>query len=187
MLSAADAELAQRLTGADEVLSTEAMDARWPIGEGPPAAIYVESAPAEGYAESRYELQARDAAVANDSWDARLPRERRFAELLRARSRARRSATHADPGRAPERQEPARDRARAARLAARGARRDGGRCAAPSRASTSTSSSRVPLRVPAERRAARRLPLDHRLGHRQHLERALLPEHAGSSRTATSC
>jgi Xaa-Pro aminopeptidase len=85
VLSAADAELAQRLTGADEVLSTEAMDARWPIGDGPPAAIYAESAPAEGYAESRYELQARDAAVANDSWDGRLPRERRFAELLRTR------------------------------------------------------------------------------------------------------
>jgi Xaa-Pro aminopeptidase len=85
VLSAADAELAQRLTGADEVLSTEAMDARWPIGDGAPVAIYAESVPAEGYAESRYELQARDAAVANDAWDGRLPRERRFAELLRTR------------------------------------------------------------------------------------------------------
>jgi Xaa-Pro aminopeptidase len=86
VLSAADAELAKRLTGVDEVLSTEAMDARWPIGDAPPVAIYAESAPAEGYAESRYELQARDAAIANDFWDGRLPRERRFLELLRTRN-----------------------------------------------------------------------------------------------------
>ena len=85
VLSAADAELAKRLTGADEVLSTEAMDARWPLGEGAPVAIYAESVPAEGYAESRYELQARDAAIANDFWDGRLSRERRFVELLRTR------------------------------------------------------------------------------------------------------
>jgi Xaa-Pro aminopeptidase len=85
VLSAADAELAKRLTGADEVLSTEAMDARWPLGEGAPVAIYAESVPAEGYAESRYELQARDAAIANDFWDGRVPRERRFVELLRTR------------------------------------------------------------------------------------------------------
>jgi len=85
VLSAADAELVKRLTGADEVLSTEAMDARWPIGDAPPAAIYAESVPAEGYAQSRYELQAADAAIASDFWDGRTPRERRFAELLRTR------------------------------------------------------------------------------------------------------
>ena len=85
VLSAADAELVKRLTGADEVLSTEAMDARWPLGEGAPVAIYAESVPAEGYAESRYELQARDAAIANDFWDGRVSRERRFVELLRTR------------------------------------------------------------------------------------------------------
>ena len=85
VLSAADAELAARLTGADEVLSTEAMDARWPIGDGPPVAIWAESVPAEGHAQSRYELQAADASIANDAWDARLPRERRFVELLRTR------------------------------------------------------------------------------------------------------
>src|SRR5262245_30977981 len=62
------------------------MDARWPIGDAPPVAIYAESAPAEGYAESRYELQARDAAIANDFWDGRTSRERRFVELLRTRN-----------------------------------------------------------------------------------------------------
>ena len=85
VLSAADAELVKRLTGVSEVLSTEAMDARWPIGDGAPVAIYAESAPAEGYAQSRHELEAADASIANDYWDGRLPRERRFAELLRTR------------------------------------------------------------------------------------------------------
>ena len=85
MLSAADAELVKRLTGADEVLSTEAMGASWPLGDGKPAAIYAESVPAEGYAQSRYELQAADAAIANDFWDGRLSRESRFVELLRTR------------------------------------------------------------------------------------------------------
>lgn len=85
VLSAADGELVKRLTGVDEVLSTEAMDARWPIGDAPPAAIWAESVPAEGYAQSRYELQAADTAIANDFWDGRLPRERRFVELLRTR------------------------------------------------------------------------------------------------------
>jgi Xaa-Pro aminopeptidase len=85
VLSAADAELAKRLIGVDEVLSTEGMDARWPFGDGPPAAIYAESVPAEGYAQSRHELQAADAAIASDLWDGRLPRESRFLELLRVR------------------------------------------------------------------------------------------------------
>ncbi len=85
VLSAADAELVKRLVGADEVLSTEAMNASWPLGEGKPASIYVESAPAEGYAQSRGELLSADASIANDFWDGRLPRERRFAELLRTR------------------------------------------------------------------------------------------------------
>jgi Xaa-Pro aminopeptidase len=85
VLSAADAELVKRLTGVDEVLFTEAMDAGWPLGDGKPAAIYAESVPAEGYAQSRHELQAADASIANDSWDGRLSRESRFVELLRTR------------------------------------------------------------------------------------------------------
>jgi Xaa-Pro aminopeptidase len=59
---------------------------RWPLGETPARAIYVEFAPAEGYAQSRGELQAADAAIAADSWDGALPRHSRFAELLRARN-----------------------------------------------------------------------------------------------------
>jgi Xaa-Pro aminopeptidase len=85
VLSAADAELVKRLTGADEVLSTEAMGTSWPLGDGATATIYAEHAPAEGYAQSRHELQMADAAVANDAWDGRLSRESRFLELLRTR------------------------------------------------------------------------------------------------------
>jgi Xaa-Pro aminopeptidase len=85
ILSAEDADRVKALTGADEVLSTAALTERWPVGDGNAQAIYAESAPAEGYAQSRGELKAADAAVAADYWDGRLPRESRFAELLRAR------------------------------------------------------------------------------------------------------
>jgi Xaa-Pro aminopeptidase len=85
LLSAADAELVERLTGVDAVLATEATVGSWPLGDGPAAAIYAESAPAEGWAESRYELEMADAAAAADYWDGRPPRHARFAELLRAR------------------------------------------------------------------------------------------------------
>ncbi|HEY2942510.1 MAG TPA: aminopeptidase P N-terminal domain-containing protein [Vicinamibacteria bacterium] len=85
VLSADDADRVRGLTGVDEVRSTVAMADRWPLGDGQAAAIYVESVPAEGHAQSRGELQAADAAIAADYWDGRLPRESRFAELLRAR------------------------------------------------------------------------------------------------------
>jgi Xaa-Pro aminopeptidase len=85
VLSAEDADLVKRLTGADDVQSTVAMAGTWPFGDTRPAAIYAEFAPAEGYAQSRYELEAADAAVAADYWDARLPRQMQFVQLLRAR------------------------------------------------------------------------------------------------------
>jgi Xaa-Pro aminopeptidase len=87
VLSADDAELARRLTGADEVLSTEAMrpDFLAKLSEKPPESVFTPFAPAEGAGQSRYELQASDAAIASDSWDGRLPREARLVELLRAR------------------------------------------------------------------------------------------------------
>src|SRR6266542_3521604 len=68
----------ERLERAEgKVLSAEDAD--------PVRAIYAESAPAEGHAQSRGELVAADAAIAADYWDGRLPRESRFAELLRIR------------------------------------------------------------------------------------------------------
>jgi len=89
VLNAADAELARRLTGVDEVKSTEAMGADWLAGlpGGPPKRLYVPFSPAEGWAESRHELEAADAAIAADPWDGRLPREARLLGLLRARQR----------------------------------------------------------------------------------------------------
>jgi Xaa-Pro aminopeptidase len=87
VLSAGDAELARNLTGADEVLSTEAMGANWLAGlpGGAPRVIFALFSPAEGAEQSRYELLAANAAIASDAWDGRVPRESRFIELLRAR------------------------------------------------------------------------------------------------------
>lgn len=87
VLSADDAELVSELTGADEVRSTEAMRGDWlagPTGRGP-GTIYTPFSPAEGSAQSRYELNAASAAIAADYWDGRLPREVHFVSLLRAR------------------------------------------------------------------------------------------------------
>ncbi len=87
VLSADDAELVRQLTGADEVRSTEAMRGDWlagPRGRGP-RTIYTPFSPAEGSAQSRYELNAANAAIAADYWDGRVPREAHFASLLRGR------------------------------------------------------------------------------------------------------
>jgi Xaa-Pro aminopeptidase len=87
VLSADDAELVKQLTGADEVLSTEVMKGDWlgSLPGGPPRVIFALFSPAEGNAQSRYELIASNASIASDYWDGRLPREAHFVELLRAR------------------------------------------------------------------------------------------------------
>ena len=84
VLSAEDASEAKRLTGADEVLSNDAMRGDW-LGRVGPAKIYTLLSPAEGIAQSRGELVAANAARSADFWDGSLPRELRFAGLLRAR------------------------------------------------------------------------------------------------------
>jgi Xaa-Pro aminopeptidase len=86
VLSAEDGERVKALTGVDEVRSTASMVERWPLGEGPARAIYLETVPPEGYAQSRGELQSADAAMAVDHWDGGLPRHSRFAELVRTRN-----------------------------------------------------------------------------------------------------
>jgi len=88
VLSADDRDLVMRLTGADDVQSTEAMRGDWLAGlpGGAPDALWTPFAPAEQAAEQRWELLARNAAIAADSWDGRLSREARLVELLRARA-----------------------------------------------------------------------------------------------------
>jgi Xaa-Pro aminopeptidase len=87
ILSADDAELASRISGAAEVLSTSALTAEWldqrlaKTG----GAVYTPFVPAEHHAESRHEIVAANRAIVSDPWDGRLPREARFIELLRAR------------------------------------------------------------------------------------------------------
>ncbi len=87
VLSADDVDLAKSLTGADDVLSTDAMRSDWlrsAEGAGPPV-IYTGFAPGEGAGQSRYELKAANAGIASDSWDGRIPREAQLVELLRTR------------------------------------------------------------------------------------------------------
>jgi Xaa-Pro aminopeptidase len=79
VLSAEDVELAKRITGADEVLSVEAMRGDWLRTSGnAPQIIYTPFAPAESAEQSRYELMASNAAIASDYWDARISREANF-------------------------------------------------------------------------------------------------------------
>jgi Xaa-Pro aminopeptidase len=87
VLSAGDADVVKSLTGADEVLSTEAMREGWlrtSNGEAP-REIYALFSPAEGTEQSRYELMDSNASIATDYWDGRIPREVRLVELLRIR------------------------------------------------------------------------------------------------------
>ncbi len=89
VLSAADAALVQKLTGVDQVLDSGQMKEDWPGGAaGTPrlAAIYAEFEPAEAQGQSRGELRMGNAAITNDPWDGRLPRESRFVELVRLRN-----------------------------------------------------------------------------------------------------
>jgi Xaa-Pro aminopeptidase len=87
VLSADDAELVARLTGADAVESTAAMTADWMrrLVGWPRAIVDTPFAPAEGNAQSRDELRAANAAIALDPWDGRPSREAHFAALLRSR------------------------------------------------------------------------------------------------------
>lgn len=88
VLSADDAELVRQLTGVDAVASAKAMGEEW-LGEllkAPAPVIYTLFSPAEGSAESRYELQNANAAIAADYWDGRVSREAHFVNLLRTRA-----------------------------------------------------------------------------------------------------
>ncbi len=88
VLSAEDAELVKQLTGADAVASTRAMGEDWlnELMKAIAPAIYTMFTPAEGSAESRYELQNANASIAADYWDGRVSREAHFVNLLRTRA-----------------------------------------------------------------------------------------------------
>jgi Xaa-Pro aminopeptidase len=88
VLSADDADLVKRLTGADAVVSTKAMGEEWlaALAAAPAPAVYTMFTPAEGTAESRFELQNANAAIAADYWDGRVSREAHFVNLLRTRA-----------------------------------------------------------------------------------------------------
>lgn len=88
ILSADDAELVRKLSGADAVVSTQLMTEAWARGllQGtPPPAVYALFTPSEASAEQRYEGQSYDAGIALDYWDGRVSREANFVQLLRTR------------------------------------------------------------------------------------------------------
>lgn len=88
ILSGADAELVKKLTGADEVMSTQVMTEGWLRGllvGTPPPVVYTMFTPSEGSAEQRYEAQSYDSAIALDYWDGRISREANFVQLIRTR------------------------------------------------------------------------------------------------------
>jgi Xaa-Pro aminopeptidase len=87
ILSADDADLVKRLTGVDEVMSTQTMTGSWMqtlLGRPSPA-VYTPFAPAEGTAQCRGELQSANAGIALDYWDGRPSREAHFVQLIRTR------------------------------------------------------------------------------------------------------
>ena len=87
VLSAADLDLAKSLTGVSEVLSTDTLrgEGLAALPGGVPPVLFTPFQPAEGWAESRYEIQQANGAVASDPFDGRLPREGQLVQLLRAR------------------------------------------------------------------------------------------------------
>lgn len=88
VLSADDAELVKQLTGVDSVASTRSMSEEWlnELMKAPAPTIYTMFTPAEGSAQSRYELQMANAAIAADYWDGRVSHEAHFVNLLRTRA-----------------------------------------------------------------------------------------------------
>jgi Xaa-Pro aminopeptidase len=88
VLSADDAELVKQLTGVDSVASTRSMGEEWlnELLTAPVPTIYTMFTPAEGSAQSRYELQMANAAIAADYWDGRVSREAHLVNLLRTRA-----------------------------------------------------------------------------------------------------
>ena len=86
ILSADDAEIVKKLTGVDEVMSSDMMRGGWLADTGRTRVVlYVPFQPGEGYAESRGENVQANTGIALDYWDGRLPREGQFIQLLRTR------------------------------------------------------------------------------------------------------
>lgn len=85
ILSADDADLAKKLTGADDVLGSETMKEDQMPQVRSAQTIYTLFSPAEGAGQSRVELRSANAAIKSDYWDGRGSREENFVQLLRKR------------------------------------------------------------------------------------------------------
>src|SRR6185369_4739901 len=76
------ADAVKKLTGVGEVLSTTAMKEDQMPRVKAAKVIYTLFSPAEGYAQSRGELQGANRSIKSDYWDGRGTREENFARLL---------------------------------------------------------------------------------------------------------
>jgi Xaa-Pro aminopeptidase len=85
ILSAEDAELAQRWTGVDAVRSTRNMKEDQLPALQQAATIYTLFSPGEGTAQSRLELRSANNSIKADYWDGRPSREENLTQLLRQR------------------------------------------------------------------------------------------------------
>lgn len=85
ILSADDADLVKKLTGADEVLNTGMLKEEQMPEFKEAAVIYTLFSPAEGNAQSRLELQSANRAIKADYWDGRGSREENLRQLLQQR------------------------------------------------------------------------------------------------------
>jgi Xaa-Pro aminopeptidase len=85
VLSADDADLVKKLTGVDEVFSTQSLKEDQMPQFKEAQIIFTPFAPAEGNAQSRGELRSARAGITGDYWDGRESREAHFTKLLRTR------------------------------------------------------------------------------------------------------
>ena len=85
VLSADDADLVKKLTGVDEVRSNRAMTEDDLPQLKAAEIVYTLFSPAEGNAQSRYELRMANNAIKADYWDGRESREEHLVGLLRKR------------------------------------------------------------------------------------------------------
>jgi Xaa-Pro aminopeptidase len=87
VISADDAELVRKLTGAAAVLNAREMteEKLRQVFGGPGKIIHTPFAPAEANGQSRDELRAANSAITADPWDGRPSRETHFRKLLESR------------------------------------------------------------------------------------------------------
>ena len=182
VISADDAELVKQITGVAAFSSAKEMTEEWMRQidrRRGHSDLHAVRAGRRQRPEPRRAAHGATRPSTADPWDGRPSREAHFQTAAQdAISRRRRSATSrrfsTSFARSSRR---ARSRSIRRASAARRPRLDRGHEEHAAGRIRVSARRRGPLRLPRRRRAPRGLSLDHRRGHRQHLEHALLPQH----------